>query len=219
MKTLIKNLKPTHKAGLLVGLLALIAAFAGSPYQGTRYTIDEQELARIVEGTTDHVSPETLADWLIQGKTDFRLIDIRTDKEYAAYHIPGAENVPLTALPEYGLQKAEKIVIYSEGGIHSAQAWFLLKAKGHRAAYMLFGGLEEWKDKVLFPSLPPNASPAQLVEFAKMKEVSKFFGGTPQTGPAEPSQPPSLTMPKLEMPQAAQAAPGSTPKKKKKEGC
>jgi rhodanese-related sulfurtransferase len=219
MKNFIKNLKPTHKAGLLVGLLGLFAAFAGSPYQGTQYMIDEQELARIVEGATDHVDPEMLADWIIQGKTDFRLIDIRADKEFAEYHIPGAENVPLTALPEYGLQKTEKILIYSEGGIHSAQAWFLLKAKGYHAAYMLSGGLEEWKDKVLFPSLPPNATPAQSVEFAKMKEVSKLFGGTPQTGSAEPSQAPTLTMPKLEMPQSAQAAPGSTPKKKKKEGC
>jgi hypothetical protein len=53
-----------------------------------------------------------------------------------------------------------------------------------------------------------------------MKEVSKFFGGTPLTG-AMPDQPAATrTIPKLEMPsmQATPAA-GGTPTRKKKEGC
>jgi len=213
------RLKTTHYAAILLGVLGLFAAFAGSPYQGTQYTIDAKELARVVEGEVDHVNPETLADWIIQGKSDFRVIDLRTEAEFAGYHIPGAENAALTALPEYGLTKSETIVLYSEGGIHSAQAWFLLKAKGYRGVYMLRGGLEEWKDRVLFPTLAANPTPAQTVEFAKMKEVSKFFGGTPQTGAAGDQQPTvEPAMPKLEMPQSA-LAPAGAQKKKKKEGC
>ena len=206
----------TQKAGLVVGVLGLVAAFAGNPYQGSRYTIDAQELARVVETTVDHVSPEEIADWIIQGKADFRLIDLRTEREFGEYHIPGAECVSLTALPEYGLQKNEKIVLYSEGGIHSAQAWFLLKTQGYKGVYMMFGGLEEWKDKVLFPKLAANPTPAQSVEFAKMKEVSRFLGGTPQTGSTDSVKAPSLALPKIEMPQAA---PGAASPKKKKEGC
>ena len=84
---------------------------------------------------------------------------------------------------------------------------------------MLRGGLEEWKDRVLFPTLAANPTPAQTVEFAKMKEVSKFFGGTPQTGAAGDQQPTvEPAMPKLEMPQSA-LAPAGAQKKKKKEGC
>jgi hypothetical protein len=52
-----------------------------------------------------------------------------------------------------------------------------------------------------------------------MKEVSKFFGGTPQTDSTAAATTPAFTMPKLEMPQAAVTAPGATPVKKKKEGC
>jgi len=209
----------THYVALVLVGLGVLAAFAGSPYQGTRYTVDAKELARVVEGEVDHVNPETLADWIIQGKADFRLIDLRTEPEFSAYHIPGAENVTLTALPEYGLTRNEKIVVYSEGGIHSAQAWFLLKAKGYRGVYMLRGGLEEWKDQVLFPTLAANPTPAQIVEFAKMKEVSKFFGGSPQAGGAAGQEAAiAPAMPKLEMPQSAQA-PAGAPKKKKKEGC
>jgi len=209
----------THYAAILLGVLGLFAAIAGSPYQGTQYTVDAKELARVVEGEVDHVNAETLADWIIQGKADFRLIDLRTEAEFAGYHIPGAENVALTALPEYGLAKTEKIVLYSEGGIHSAQAWFLLKARGYAGAYMLRGGLEEWKDRVLFPKPAENPTPAQTVEFAKMKEVSRFFGGTPQVGAAADQQAAvTPVMPKPEMQQSAQA-PAGAQKKKKKEGC
>jgi hypothetical protein len=212
------RLTTTHYIAILLGVLGLFAAFAGNPYQGSQYLVDAKELARVVEEEVDHVNPEDLSDWIIQGNADFRLIDLRTEAEFAGYHIPGAENVTLTALPEYGLKKNEKIVLYSEGGIHSAQAWFLLKAKGYMGVYMLRGGLEEWKDRVLFPKRATNPTPAQTVEFAKMREVSKFFGGTPQTGTAADQQATvAPTMPKLEMPQNSPAPAGA--QKKKKEGC
>jgi rhodanese-related sulfurtransferase len=221
MKTLFTSLSVPKKAGLGLVLLGIVGLFAGDPYRGTTYTIDEQELARVVETTVDHVSPQELADWIIQGKTDYRLIDLRTAKEFNEYHIPGAENVPVTSLADAGLGKLEKIVLYSEGGIHSAQAWFLLRAKGHRAAYMLFGGLEEWKDRVLFPKMAANASPAETVEFAKMSAVSRYFGGAPQSTGADTAAAPAIAMPKMEMPSAPSAGTqgGGAPKKKKKEGC
>lgn len=213
------SLSVPQKAAIAVIALGFLGLFAGDPYKGSRYTIDEQELARVVETTVDHVSPQELADWIIQGKADFRLIDLRTEKEFNEYRIPGAENVPLTSLMNHGLSTQEKIVLYSDGGIHSAQAWFLLRAKGYRAAYMLFGGLEEWKDKVLFPKLAANATPAETVEFAKMSAVSTYFGGAPQSGVADTAASAAIVMPKLEMPASTPAATGAAPKKKKKEGC
>lgn len=64
-----------------------------------------------------------------------------------------------------------------------------------------------------------GAAVGAAAAFEKMKEVSKFFGGTPQDGAAE--QPTAvIAMPKLMMPSgpAGSTPPGSTPKKKK-EGC
>jgi rhodanese-related sulfurtransferase len=211
-------LTKNRKLGLLLMVLGVGAVILGSPYKGASARIDAVELARIVEREVDHVAPEELADWIIEGKADFRLVDLRSEAEYSAYHIPGAENVPLTALADYGLQRNEKIILYSDGGIHSAQAWFLLTAHGYRGAYILRGGLEEWKDRVLFPSPGPDPTPAEKVQFAKMSEVSRFFGGTPQTGAAAATAAVTRTIPKLEAPAAAPAA-GTPPKKKKKEGC
>lgn len=205
------------KLALTLLLLGFLAIFAGDPYGNARTEIDAKELALIVDNQVDHIAAGELADWIIQNRADYRLVDLRTETEFSEYHIPTAENIPLAGLIDADLQRNEKIVLYSEGGIHSAQAWFLLKAKGYKAVYMLFGGLEEWKDKVLFPAVPENPTPEQLMAFAKIKEVSKYFGGTPQNGAGAVSDQPRMEMPKLSLP-----ASGAAPKpqgKKKKEGC
>ena len=219
MKLSIAALSTNAKLGLLLVTLGFAGLFLGDPYDRAAATIDTAELAEIVQREVDHVSPEQLADWIIQGGADYRIIDLRSPADFEQYHIPGAENVPITGLADHGLLRNEKIVLYSEGGIHSAQAWFLLRAKQYAGVYILRGGLQEWKDSVLFPSLPADATPAQRVTFAKMAEVSRFFGGQPQgvASAAHPAVVPALQMAK--MPTSAPPPASAAPKKKKKEGC
>lgn len=217
MKLSIRDWNINQKLALLVGALGFLALFAGSPYKGAEVKLDSKELALIVEREVDHVSPEELAGWIIQGKSDYRLIDLRNEKEFSEYHIPTAENITLTSLRDAQLTRNEKILLYSDGGIHSAQAWFFLKADSYKGVYILLGGLEEWKDKILFPRVPENASPSEVAAFERTKLVSKFFGGAPQIGGASEAQAPKLSLPKLESPGGPQQK--ATPGKKKKEGC
>jgi rhodanese-related sulfurtransferase len=203
---------------LAVTALALGAlAVFGDPYGGGEVRIDSRELAAIVGGKLDHVTPAELADWIVQGKTDFRVLDLRSEEAYGEYHIPGAEWVPIAKLPEYPLYRNEKIVLYSDGGIHAAQGWFLLKAEGYPGAYILLGGLDAWKDEILFPALPQNATAEQLADFDRRKAVSTLFGGAPRTGAAADEEAPAVVMPKVEMP--AMPVPAAAPARKKKEGC
>lgn len=220
MRKFLSRLTLNQKLGLLLFVLGLGALLIGNPYSGAVVTIDAGELGRIVQTEIDHVAPEVLADWIIRGRSDYRLIDLRSANEYADYHIPGAENVPPALLADHGLLRNEKIILYSEGGIHSAQAWFLLRALGYQGVYMLRGGLDEWKSAILFPAPPPSPSPEQLATFEKRKEVSRFFGGTPATGTSAVEAATPQPMPKL-MPGPAGTGPttGSVPAKKKKEGC
>jgi rhodanese-related sulfurtransferase len=208
-----------RRLALLVIVLGAVAVFAGNPYGGTSTRVSAKELAVIVGTEVDHVSPEELANWIIQGRVDFRLVDLRNEAAFAEYHIPQAELVPMEGLLDHGLQRNEKIVLYSDGGIHSAQAWFLLKAKGYNGVYILRGGLEEWKDAVLFPRLAPNATPQQAAQFERKAQIAKFFGGSAQTGAATEATAPKGAMPKLAAPAAPGPAPAASGAKKKKEGC
>jgi rhodanese-related sulfurtransferase len=212
-----KGLTPARivVGGLLVA--GLIAAVAGDPYRGTKATVDTKELARLVDGKADHILAEDLADRLIAGRNDFRIVDLRDASAYAAYHIPGAENIPLATLGSAELRADEGYLLYSDGGIHGAQAWILLKAKGMPRVYSLYGGIDEWKDRVLYPALPDQPTAEQAADVAKRKLVSQHFGGKPRGGGADkPAEPQSLPAPP---PPADAPAPNTPPKKKKKEGC
>lgn len=212
-----------NQALALVALTLGVLALAGNPYRGHRVSVDTQELAVIVGTTVDHVTPQQLAGWIIAGATDYRLIDLRSPAEFTQYHIPTAENVPVAQLPDYGLARNEKIVLYSEGGIHSAQAWFLLKAEKYAGAYILFGGLEGWQDEVLNPVAPLHPTPQDAAAFERSVQVARFFGGAPRaadsTGaapaPALLAAPAPATSPAPPPPAPA----GAARKKAKREGC
>ncbi|HYU31021.1 MAG TPA: rhodanese-like domain-containing protein, partial [Thermoanaerobaculia bacterium] len=171
------------KLALAAFVLGALAIF-GDPYGGGAVTLHPHELAALVQKEIDHVSAQELAGWIIQGHSDYRLIDLRDAPSYATYHIPPAENLAITDLPGDTLARNEKIILYSDGGIHAAQAWMLLEAQGYKNVYILRGGLEEWNDRILYPTLPANATPEQIAAFAKDRQVSAFFGGTPRIGGA-----------------------------------
>lgn len=203
-------------AALLLGVVALF----GNPYGGGTVEIDARELARVVEGEVDHVTAQELAGWLLAGRTDVRILDLRDEASYAAYHVPGAERVPITDLADYPLWRNEPIVLYSDGGIHSAQAWFLLRARGYAGASILLGGLDAWKEEVLFPALPEDESglsAAQRAAVERARRVSAFFGGHPVSGAAAAEE--SYELPDVEMPAAAAVPPPAARRGKKKEGC
>jgi hypothetical protein len=208
---------------VLLGAVALLA----SPYPGSKVTLDSKELALVVGTEADHVEAPELAAWIIEGRADYRLVDLRSEGEFAQYHIPTALNIPMNVLTDAGLGRQEKIVLYSEGGIHSAQAWMLLKAQGYKAVYMLKGGLEEWKDQVVFPVVADNPTPDQRARDERLRAMSAFFGGQPRSAAAVAAG--AAAAPATAAPAATSATPvaappspsgaAKPPAKKKKEGC
>lgn len=217
MKAWMEKVTLNQRLALTAILFGAFALLGGTPQNDHVAKVNLRELAIEVDKTTDHVDVMELADWIIKGKADFRLLDLRSEKEYADYHIPQAENVSLAGLSDYPLLRNEKILLYSGGGIHSAQAWFLLKSRGYKGVYILMGGLEEWQDRILFPKLPENADQRELAAFEKTKNVSLHFGGQPQTGISELRPKMTVTLPKMENPSGGNKP--ATGKKKKKEGC
>jgi hypothetical protein len=197
-------------------------ALPASVDHGRTLSLDARELLTLVQRETDHVDPATLAGWIIQGKGDYRLLDLRDAAAFAAYHIPTAENVPIASLADASLTRDETVVLYSEGGIHAAQAWMLLAAMGYRGVLTLRGGLEGWKDDVLFPVLPQEPTSQEQARFERAAAVAAFFGGQPRkAGSGEAlaldSPPlPAVTTPTLP---GGVAGPAAPPKRKKKEGC
>jgi rhodanese-related sulfurtransferase len=216
------KLNPVRGLALALVLLGLGAAVGGDPYRDSQVTINTRELARLVGQKADHVTAVEVANWIIQGRTDFTLVDLRETKDFNGYHIPSARNIPLSDFrPDAGMSPTEKIVLYSDGGIHAAQAWLLLKARGFQAVYSILGGLDEWKETVLFPQKPAKPTPEEQLAFEKSAQMAKYFGGSARDASGgEAATSPAL--PQLTPPPVPPAGgnPGGTAKPKKtKEGC
>ena len=129
-----------------VSLMPIIAAvlLAGCTEQAQ---VDMQgraaALARAIADEADHVTVAELSDWIIKDRRDFELVDIREAADFEQAHIPQARHVPLAALLSEAslavLPQGRKVVIYSNGTAHAAQAALLLRLI-ERDAYALLGG-------------------------------------------------------------------------------
>jgi hypothetical protein len=206
--------------GLAVGLvgLALIAAVSGNPYREGRVTVETRQLAQLAGRAADHISPVDLSAWIIEGRADYTLIDLRSADEFAKHRIPGARNAPLTTLTDAVAPRTDKVILYAKDDAQAAQAWILMKALGFRAVYTLEGGLDAWNAQVLFPAKPAEDTPTVKAEFEKRIAVAKHFGGSPRGATAAgKAELPALTPPPPPLPESG--APGSLPSKKKREGC
>jgi rhodanese-related sulfurtransferase/uncharacterized membrane protein YedE/YeeE len=210
---------------LALGLAAtgFVAAVAGDPYRGSHATIDTKDLSLRTARGADSIQVTDLANWIIQGRNDFKLVDLRAEKDFAAYHIPTAENVPLASLtPDFAAHN-EKIILCSDDGTEAAKAWFLLEAQGYRFVYSLDGGLRAWQDTVLFPKKSTGTDAAAS---EKQAQVARYFGGAQQAEGAAASMAPAplLPTPVTPVPQATPVTTGTKPQagppaRKKKEGC
>ena len=75
-----------------------------------------------------------------------RVIDVRTPEEYAEGHLPGAENIPLDAIPRAHFEQGGRLFVYCYSGARSGRAVSFLKGKGLDAVNM--GGIAGYKGKL-----------------------------------------------------------------------
>lgn len=215
MKNFIMNLSGSKKLALLGLILGLVALFLGDPYDNTFAKVNVKELSVEAIRDSEIINVKELADWIIEGRVDYRLVDLRDEEAYNEYFIPTAVNIPVSKIMDAGLMRNQKILLYSEDNIKAAQGWFILKANNYKSVYILDGGIDSWKNEILFPKISENASPEAKAEFDKIVEVSKFFGGSPQVGETEGEK--EIKMPKIEMPAVIPMT--TQDKKPKREGC
>ena len=107
----------------------------------------KQEISAEAKSKAPHVSSQQLAEYLSE-KEDIVLLDIRTEAEYEAGHIQGAQWFPRGKLEYYIQERVKdansKIVLYCRTGGRSALATLTLKEMGYTDVVDLQGGFKEW---------------------------------------------------------------------------
>lgn len=183
-------------------MLIIVAGLLGACSEGPQIDLTGRAaaLAKTIAAEQDHVTVAELSDWIIKEQRDFELVDIREATEFEAGHIRDARHVPLAGLMSdaslAALPPGRKVVVYSNGTAHAAQAALLLRLVD-RDAYALLGGFNHWQAYLNDPAAAGVAA-MDPAERAQYQAVACFFAGdylaaaglVPQGGPpvAEPDR-------------------------------
>jgi rhodanese-related sulfurtransferase len=98
-------------------------------------------------GDTNRVGVEEFARLMEEG--DFTLLDVRTPKEFAAGHIPGAINLDVQSASFAdelrALNTEETCLVYCRSGRRSQRAGEILAGQGFEEVIELAPGFNAWK--------------------------------------------------------------------------
>jgi rhodanese-related sulfurtransferase len=193
---------------LLIATAALLAACGQPPAPAGQVSF--VDVAQAAARQEDRVSVEQLAEWLIEERKDFVLIDVRPQDEYAKASIPEARNIPLAELVASesiaGLPGDRKVVVYSNGSENAAKAATMLRLAG-LDAHLVTGGYNAWHERVLNPDIPAEELDGESPQVSAQRAYACYFVGDRGDGAAERAAPEPFEPPVFEQQEQADLPP------------
>ena len=185
---------------LAIVFITLGVVIAAIPQNTTHpYKLSPDQLLEQVNSGIQYFSPDQVADMIITEDPSFLLIDVRSQDEYEAYHLPGAVNIPLADLladewKEYLNQDIRHNIFYSNSTVKANEAWMITLQLGYRNNYVLQGGLNYWVETIMNPEAPASTSPdEEIAKYNFRKGAGMELGGAAAVTEEAPAQPlPSL---------------------------
>jgi phage shock protein E len=92
------------------------------------------------------ISPQALLERQARGDASLFVLDVRTPKEYAAGHVPGAVNIPYDQVASQlaEIPKDKEVVLYCHSGRRAGLAAEVLEANGYTKLEHLQGDMQAW---------------------------------------------------------------------------
>ena len=183
----------TLKATLLS--LAVVPVAACTPSGDS--AVSMEAIAQAAARQDDRANVEELATWLIEGRGDFKLIDVRRPEDFEAGHIGDAENIPIAKIVNEdtlaSLPDNRMLLVYSNGSENAAKAAVMLRLAGFDA-HLLVGGYTAWHEKILNPDISADMLDGESLAVSEQRAYSCYFvgerSGVAELPPAKPFVPP-----------------------------
>lgn len=167
--------KKPGPAFLLLSIVSMAACSASD-----RSDPSLADVAHAAARQDDRVSVEELAGWLIEGREDFKLIDLRSAEDFDKGHIAEAENIPITQLVSAdvlgGLPTDRMVIVYSNGSENAAKAAVMLRLSGIDG-HLLTGGFNAWHKRILNPEISAEALDGESLQVSEQRAYSCYFVG------------------------------------------
>ena len=173
----------------LIPVLLLVGLAACSNDSGNTAAL--VEVAQAAARQSDRAQVEQLAEWLIEERQDFVLVDVRAPSGYDKGHIGEARNLAIAELVTdatmSSLPTDRKVVVYSNGSENGAKAATLLRVAGINAQ-VLVGGYNAWQARILNPDIPAEELDGESLQVSEQRAFACYFVGDRGEGAARRSQ-------------------------------
>ena len=186
--------KKSLKATLLSMSIASIAACGPSD----EAKISLADVAQAAARQDDRVSVEELATAIIEGRGDFKLVDVRMPADFENGGIGDAVNIPIAQLVGEealsSLPTDRKVIVYSNGSENAAKATVMLRLSGIDA-HLLTGGYNAWHQRILNPDISSAELDGESLRVSEQRAYACYFvgersGATQRSDSSEPFVPP-----------------------------
>ncbi len=168
-------------AAIIIPLGLIIAAV---PENTTKqYKLTPEQMLEEVNGGTQFIHPDEVANMLIQKDPTLQLIDVRSADEYEKFSLPNSINIPLVDIlnpqwSDYINQDLKLNVFYSNGTNDANQAWMITRQLGYQNNYVLQGGVNYWAETIMNPEAPAEGSPnEEIIKYNLRKGAGMALGG------------------------------------------
>lgn len=151
------------------------------PYQKNERVTAENLLAKVINPER-YITSDILAEKIISKDPSILLIDVRDSTEYEKYTLPGAINIPFSAILNsdyegYLNQDQYDIVLFSNENFKADQAWLLLNRMNYNNLHVLNGGINGWYNTILNPPKPFENMPAEAFELYNFRRAAALYFG------------------------------------------
>ncbi|MCX6232035.1 MAG: YeeE/YedE thiosulfate transporter family protein [Bacteroidetes bacterium] len=179
-----------YGAGILIAVAALIWAI-GQPDPIRKWKIMENKYSGQLVSRAVFIHPLEYVKTNNESTIKLITLDLRPNKDFAAFHLAGSENVkldnlldakfiaPLAQLPPNGV-----VVLLADNDSISIKAWQYLKVQGVINLYILENGLHNWNslfaDKTIHgKTFNPASPPVEVLQlFPKNTYITKIKIGS-----------------------------------------
>lgn len=167
-------------AAFLVGFSVSIASILDEPQRQLSYEVEQRD-------RKNFVTPTELAGWIVEGRRDFVVLDMRPFEKYKKDHIKTAVSCPACHTSEAvkaGFQHSyrdqinfsKKIVLYDQSGGKSITVPKLFKDSTR--LYGLHGGFDGWQKEVMQEVTFKPEDDQETIYLKKKKDaIRNFFLG------------------------------------------
>lgn len=111
----------------------------------------------------------------IKNRENIVVIDLRDLASYDEFHLPTAQHIPFEKFTLDNLNVTT--VFYSGDDLLSRRLWDSLPDSMRTRSMILYGGVRDWYDRLLYPKLPFGKEVKDKALFERVHSLCQFYGG------------------------------------------